>query len=68
MSDDHLRDIDLEDLLADVAELLKECGDWRAHIGFEAACAFTSDYAVRELYMPHVSKCAYCQRMIDLYS
>jgi len=68
MSNDFLCDIDVEAILADLAELDRECGDWREHIGFEAACTYKPDKSIRDLYAPHATGCAYCQEMIELYS
>lgn len=64
MTNDFLREIDVDAFLADLAELEKECGDWRTHIGLEAACTFKTELAIREFYSAHVSQCAYCQEMI----
>jgi len=49
-------DIDTDEFLKGVAELEKECGDWRDHLPYDAACTFRSDPTIRKIYGEHVRK------------
>lgn len=56
---------DDEIILADMAALAAEAGDWRDHLPYEAAVAFHEDSTIHTQFSAHVDKCTYCQKLID---
>ncbi len=58
-------ELDLEKLVADMAELAALAPSWRDHVPHEVAVQFNANAAYRQKYGPHVDSCALCQRLID---
>lgn len=54
-----------EAILAEMADLAEEAGDWREHLPYGAAVAYFQDPDVQGQYATHVSECSYCRKMID---
>ncbi len=65
MSDIHR--INKTEILADMAKLAEEAGDWKDHIQFEAAVAFYEREDVRTIWKEHVDACAYCREAIEVF-
>ena len=58
---------DIETLLAEMARLADEAGDWRDHLVFEEIVNWQTDDAIRRKFIGHVRGCQYCQEAIDLF-
>ena len=60
--------IDEVEFLAGVERLQVEEGDWREHLPYEASRDYRVNSSVFRQYEAHVSKCSYCQELVELFS
>ena len=56
--------IDEDAILSHMAKLARY--DWKGHIPYSAARAYLQDNTVKDQYSYHVSKCSYCEYLIEV--
>ncbi len=59
--------INKTEILADMAKLAEEAGDWKDHIPYQAAIDFDEREDVRTSWKKHVDACAYCREAIEVF-
>jgi len=59
--------IDLDELVAGMAELAEQYPDWREHVPHDVALRFGEIKAYQEQYSEHVDACGLCQGLIQSF-
>ena len=57
--------LDLDGLVANMAELATLAPNWRDHVPHDVAVEFNANEAYQREYGPHVDSCALCQQLIE---